>query len=306
MNPAASLPVVPSPRRRAVHCSGRALALGCLGLFLTGCATTDAPRASLQVYGAIALPPDATAIGLTSSRPAPAFNLHPPTSRSEAAHEVSGEMLLGGLSDPHAIIISPAMYLLGGIIGGALGVSEADVQSSISSLDEAARSFQLEAQMARAVMEQINSSHPGKIRVLEDNIPLDLGRGSGRLRLDQSNRMYWTYTTPKSHPLAGTDFDTLIGLRIIFQGFQSTSVSGPNQTMVLNEFNPPLVLVLAVELSAIRVRDQTSLGDVSARYESLPHRFTEWAAGDAQLLRQEMDANLPELLRQIKSRLGHG
>lgn len=306
VNPAVPLPVDLAPRRRAVLRPLRALALGCIGLFLTGCTTTDASRVRVMVHGTIALPPDETIIGLTASRPAPAFSLNTPTSRKEAAHEVSTEMVRGAFSDPRAIIIFPAMYLLGGIIGGTLGVSEADLQASVRSLDEAARGFQLETRMARAVMEQINSNHPGKIRALEDNIPLELKREPGRMRSERNGRLNWTHASPEPHPLADTEFATLIGLRVPFHGFQSASRLDTNRSAGINGFNPPLVLVLAVELSAIRVRDQASLGGISARYESLPHPFTEWAAGDAQLLRHEMDASLAELLLQIKSRLGHG
>jgi hypothetical protein len=54
---------------------------------------------------------------------------------------------------------------------------------------------------------------------------------------------------------------------------------------------------------ALRPRDWTAAGGVTARYESIPRRFRDWAADDARPLRAELQVALSFIQRQIAHRI---
>ena len=126
----------------------------------------------------------------------------------------------------------------------------------------------------------------------------------GRLRREAGKRLTWSRLAPAPHPLVGSGIDTVIGIRVAFQGFQARpnpKVRSNGDTLL---YNPPLTLVLSVDVSAVRVRDWADLGGLTVIYESQPRKFTEWAAGAAGPLRRESEAAVQEILDEVTIHLG--
>jgi hypothetical protein len=263
---------------------------------LTGCTTPDTyPKSA--VYGALALPHDARALGLTMTRPGAEFTVLPPDSKNDAAWSQAAAGLRDSAAEP---LVAPFAFVMGGIIGGVLGVSESELNAATGSIEAAAQAAHLADRLAQTFTGRINTDQPGRIRRLADNLPLEPGIEQGQLqRGSVAGSVVWRRRPQAAHPLARTEIDTLIGLRVMFQGFQSRTNPNVNSTGDMEKTNPPLAFVLIVDASAVRTRDWATLGGLTLTYESMPRKFTEWAAGGAQPLRQEMDAGFQFILSQL-------
>lgn len=271
-------------------------------LALAGCATSEI-HSKRSAYGVISLPPDAEAIGLTVARPCPGFSLELPVERGSASQSAASEGAKAMLADPHGAMLFPVGYAMGGIVGGILGVDQGELKVATQTIRAAAQEFHFAERMAWAIGEHVNASHPGRIRDLADNIPMESGAVQGLLRHHAGVGLTWIKPSPAPHPLSGTEVDTVIGIRVAFQGFQARPNPNISSTGDVELFNPPLVLVLIADVSAVRVRDWANLGGLTVSYESAPRKFTEWAADNAQPLRRESEAGLRELLGLVTSRL---
>lgn len=272
-----------------------------LALVLTGC-TTPEVHSKLVVYGAIALPAGARNIGLTATRPCPEFALQLPTDKKSAAQSLAVEEARG-MAGHEAALLFPLGFVMGAIIGGIVGVSENELANSAQSMSVATHELHFDQRVVRMIMEHVNANHAGRIRELADNIPLEPRAVQGRMQRGIGGRLTWVRPPPAPHPLAHTSIDTVIGIRVAFQGFQARPNPHVKSTGDVESFNPPLVLVLAVDVTVVRVSDWDNLGGMTALYESVPRKFTAWAAGGAQPLRQEMETGLQDILRQITSHL---
>ena len=67
--------------------------------------------------------------------------------------------------------------------------------------------------------------------------------------------------------------------------------------------NPPLALIMTVHTRLIRIADDTAIYDSTLEYRSGMRTFTEWAADDAQPLRDELDRAYQILDKKIVDEL---
>lgn len=63
--------------------------------------------------------------------------------------------------------------------------------------------------------------------------------------------------------------------------------------------NPALVLCAEVRASLVRVRDGRALAFVPLKYHSPKHKFTQWAAQDARLFREDIERCNQTVVEQI-------
>ena len=280
-----------------------AVTLPCLVLLaLTGCATSEI-YSKRSIYGMISLPPDAEVIGLTVARPCPRFSLELPVEKGSASQSAAREGAKAMLADPHGAVLFPLGYAVGGIVGGILGIDPGELKVATQTIRAAAEEFHFDELLSEAIKEHVNASHPGGIRDLADNIPLESRPVQGLLRHHAGAGLTWIKPPPAPHPLVGTPVDTVIGIRVTFQGFQARPNPNVSSTDDVELFNPPLVLVLLADVTAVRVGDWADLGGLTVSYESVPRKFTEWAAENAQPFRRECEAGLQELLGLVTSRI---
>jgi hypothetical protein len=271
-------------------------------LALSGCATSEI-HSKRSIYGVISLAPDAGVIGLTVARPCPEFSLELPVASGSASQSAAAEGAKGMLADPHGATLFPLGYVIGGIVGGILGVDEDELKVATQSIRAAARDIHFDEQLAWKIKEHVDANHPGRILDLADNIPMESSAVQGLLRCESGGGLTWIKSPPAPHPLAGTQVDTVIGIRVAFQGFQARPNPNVRSTGDLELFNPPLALVLIADVSAVRVGDWFDLGGLTVTYESVPKIFTEWAAEDALPLRRESEAGLKELISRVTAHI---
>lgn len=67
----------------------------------------------------------------------------------------------------------------------------------------------------------------------------------------------------------------------------------------LGSINPPFALIAVARTRLTRAADGSEIHVQTFRYESKKHKFTEWAAGDANLLRRELDTAATTLSKRI-------
>ena len=201
--------------------------------------------------------------------------------------------------DPYGAILFPFGYVMGGILGGMLGVDEDELKSATLSIGTAVRQLEIDERIAQMVINHLTAINPGQIRIVADNIPMEPAVAPGRMRRGDGGRLTWLKPPPAPHPLDGTGLEIVIGWRVTYLGFQARSDPRVRATGDMQKLNPPLALVLSVDVTAVRVRDWSDLGGLTARYESTPRKFTEWAAAGAQPLRREIEAALQEIHRQL-------
>lgn len=291
---------------RGLRLTASLLILACLcALGLASCTSTrSGPKPSS--YGAIFLPPDAKTIGLTVARPCPEFTLNVPASKHDAAREVAAGGAREMARDPYAAIHFPIGYVLGGIMGGMLGVSETELKSSTRTLTAVVQELHFDEGLVQILRSHLSTIHSGPILALADNLPMEPAATQGRMRREDHSRLVWEKPRPPAHTRADTGTDTVLGLHVTYLGFQARSNPQVHSTGDMEKLNPPLTLVLMAEITAVRVRNWADLGAMTVRYESTSHKFTEWAAGDAQPLRRELEAGRQEISRQIARQITRG
>ncbi|HTL69073.1 MAG TPA: hypothetical protein VL200_15515 [Lacunisphaera sp.] len=271
---------------------------GSCALVLGGCGTpaADGPPA---IYGGLSLPRDVGIIGLTVARPAPEFALELPETKLGAARSVAAAGARDMARDPYAAMFFPFGYVLGGVVGGLLGVSEGDLQAATRSISAAVQSCPVDTRIAQMVLDRLEADHPGRIRRLADNVSLEPGAVHGRMRHDDRHRVSWTRPPPPPHPLAGTGIDVVVGLRVTNLGFRARTDPRIHSSGDMEKINPTLALVISADIVAVQVRDWADAGGSTFRYESPPRTFTAWADDNARPLRQELETALREIQRQI-------
>ena len=78
--------------------------------------------------------------------------------------------------------------------------------------------------------------------------------------------------------LASQRIDTALEIQILNSGLKGNG-----------GVNPALALCAEVRATLVRVRDGRELASVPLKYHSPKHKFTQWAANDARLFREEIE-----------------
>ena len=95
--------------------------------------------------------------------------------------------------------------------------------------------------------------------------------------------------------LAGQGIDTVLELQLIHPGLKGTG-----------KINPPLALSVDVRARLLEAGSGRELWHCTAQYRSAKRKFTEWAAGEAQLFRRELDLCFGSLAEQVVHQLFNG
>jgi hypothetical protein len=271
-------------------------------VLLCACSTTYLDERQ-STAGVISIPPDSGAIGLTVVRPCPEFGLKLPASKQEAAEEAAAFGGKGMLSDPNVVVLFPIAYVVGGIVGGLRGVSEHDLEAGTRAMTAAAQELRFDERVTAVIMEHFNASSPGRIRAIGDNMRIEPEAVRGHMERDARGKLVWVRPPTEAHPLRETDIETVIEVHVVSQGMQDRLNPRVSSNPDIDAINPPMALVLTVDVTAVRVKDWRSLGRISISYESEAHHFAEWVDDDARSLRAEMDQGMQFILRELKVRL---
>ena len=92
--------------------------------------------------------------------------------------------------------------------------------------------------------------------------------------------------------------------RIPFDSVLEIRVKKPALRSEEGEINPPMAFQMEVEARFSRVEESEWLGNFSTKVRSQDRKFTEWAANDARLLREEIDASVEQVAARIVEHFG--
>lgn len=142
-----------------------------------------------------------------------------------------------------------------GVIAAVSGVSDDAAEKSSHAIALAAKGLLLDEAVARTVHEKLESGAPGKSQRLPDQAPT----------AEASARRPRQAAAPSRGPKAHED--ATVRVRILFQGLQTRPVQRSDLVGVAMAANPPLALVLAVQVLATGDETGETVGGVSTSYE---------------------------------------
>lgn len=262
-----------------------AVALGGL-VALAGCASGPTER-TLKAGGTLRLPGNTEQVKIVVVRDPRGFHANLPPSGADVVGGTLDELERGG-PDPRIVAAAPIAVVMTGTIATVFGLSSSTVESSAGAVARATAGEQMTHRVARAVRERLGAMFPGKVEnVVEVPASLEPTKPLGRRSVAQP---------------APTSFT--VQLRLMFYGFQTRLTARHDDLVKMAESaNPPLALVLAVQVLTLSAPDNGFSGGVSVVYESIPRRIEYWAAGDARQLRAELAVAERELIDEILARI---
>ena len=191
-----------------------------------------------------------------------------------------------GVSLP-AIAVAVPLSLGNQLVEVFKRVSPAKAREASSNLSRAAREDRLDEEVAFEVAQQLAPQTAQPVLLVKGLLP-----SPGESDLLETNpdspRMQFVSQRPKAARLAGT----AIHVRITH-----AALTGKG------ELNPRLRLCVKGEADVVRLSDGVKLCSFPMEYSSATHRYTQWAARDAELFRKELKRGYGELGKALAERL---
>jgi len=228
-------------------------------------------------------------IGIVSTSTFPNFSIQRPLTKGKASRELGQQFgALGGDEETIQVLTSGTLgYALpvlaaSGVIGeaaGALaGVPQRKYTTADDALGRAATESDMQEELRNQVWQLIGERSDGRVVLVKKPLPEGVGPEFARLSCVRCATLAWL---PKGQTardyLASQGIDTALEIQILDPGLKGNG-----------GVNPSLALSADVRASLIRVRDGRELASVPLKYQSKKRKFTEWAANDARLFREEI------------------
>lgn len=268
-----------------------------VSLLLSGCASNN-KQLQLLVYGEIRLTPEMKNIGLGVVRPTPPFTLEQPSGKESGAFDITADAAQGD-----AAVLGPVFFALGSAASLTLGLSEQERLAASRSINAVAHDYPLDEQIAQAITRNVQRTQARQIHRLQDSILMKQTLPKDRLGHVVMDEAEWIEDLPRILPRLNLPYDTVILLRVRFQGFRTIPNEKEGWTTLFDPINPHMALVLQVYVTAVRTNNGTELGGLTIYYESDPQRFKDWTAHHAQSLRRAFETGLSEINAGIESQL---
>jgi hypothetical protein len=182
-----------------------------------------------------------------------------------------GRALLIAFACPPAIAIGTA---IGGVYGAVAAESKATVEEAEATLKRALAAMKIQQALGERIFEYARAQTPYTFELLLD-------QGASTVNENSDYR-----------PLAGYGIDTILEVNVLKFGLQGEGY-----------INPPLHVNMTVHIRLIRAGDNMGLYERKFDYSSKNHKFTEWAANDAELFRSMVGQACQELSDEIVSEL---
>lgn len=257
---------------------------------LAGCATAPG-EAKLTVNGELSVRPEQE-VRLVVARDAREFAVVVPMTTQEIVKGMTARF--PETKDPLVLLAVPWFVagnvmgaLQGGLIGLSSGTTDAANADRGAAVSVAAAELALDEAVARAVQARLEELRQAPVDRLPD--------------------IKWTRDPePALRGRPGPSADAgrvVVRVRTLFQGLQVRPVKRDDLVGVAMKANPPLALVLAVQVALVTEDGEQLLGGVSAAYESQQRTFARWAERDAALLRTELALGTRAMLDELVGRL---
>lgn len=296
-----------------LECAPHRMVTGtCLGFLLlalaiwqTGCASAKSPRTA-SLDASTTKPPSLAAVGIIgviATSTVPNFTIQQPLNRQEAGEFTARQIVfLGGddfTDDASAFLscmtlgISPfvlsALAVPSRTVAEAMAIPEKNLSKANASMSETISKLNLQEELRTRVVQQAVERTSLPIKLVQKPLPLGREKEFSRMSCVMAATLAWLPPGQTAADyLAGQGFDTVLELHLVNPGLK-----GPGK------INPPLALCSDVRASLFEVGSGRELWRGTARYRSAKHKFTEWAADEAQLFRGELDHCVGSLAEQI-------
>jgi hypothetical protein len=166
-------------------------------------------------------------------------------------------------------------------------VSPAKAREAGSNLSRAAREDRLDEEVAFEVAQQLAPQTGQPVVFVKGSLPSP-GDSDRLVPNPDSPRMQFVSHRPKATRLAGT---------AIYVRITQAALTGKG------ELNPRLCLCIRGEADLVRLSDGEKLCSFPMEFKGATHRYTQWAAGDAELFRKELKRGYRELGKALADRL---
>lgn len=233
------------------------------------------------------LPGNTEQVKIVVVREPAGFHSNLPPSGPDAVSGTFEELGRAG-PDPRLIAAAPVAAAMTGAVAAVFGLSPSTVESSAGAVSKATAAEQITSRLARVVHERLAATFPGKVQIVPE-VPASLEPEK------QARRRSMAEPPPTAFA---------VQVRLMFWGFQ-TRMTALNDDMIklAESANPPLALVIAVQVLALTVPDGDFSGGVSVVYESVPRRLEAWAGDEARRLRDELAAAEREITDEVLARI---
>jgi hypothetical protein len=169
--------------------------------------------------------------------------------------------------------------VIGQTAGAFAGVPEHRFAMADNALDRAMAESDMPEQLRNWVLQLIGEPSSGRVVPVKKPLPDGAAPEFASLSGVRSATLAWL---PKGQSaqnyLASQGIDTVLEIQILHPGLRGDG-----------GVNSSLALCVEVRASLVRVRDGRELASVPVKYQSKKHKFTEWAAHEARLFREEVE-----------------
>jgi len=182
---------------------------------------------------------------------------------------VEGALIAAGV-----VAIIATATVIGGVYGAVAAPSKATVEEAEAVLKKARAAVEVQQALGEHIVAYGRAHTHFTFKLL-----LDQGPSAVNEQVDY-------------RPLAGDGVDTVLEVNVLKFGFQGDY-----------SVNPPVHVSMTVQIRLIRAADTTKLFERTFDYSSKNHKFTEWAAHDAQLFREVVARTYQEAAKEIVGEL---
>lgn len=206
-----------------------------------------------------------------------------------------GVVLLGV---PGFLALQVAALANGAVIATAVDAAQGGYEGGEKTVRLAAAGSAVDVAVVEAVVARLNQATPGNVARGKDRVfapPARVRPGEPELR--------------PMPPVAAAGRPVRVQVRTLFQGLQRRKPVGLAEGSDVLESSAPLALVVAVQVLATVVDDESDgqregfVGGVTVHYESPSRMMGTWSANGAKLLRDELALARTEVVAQVEARL---
>ncbi len=242
------------------------------------------------------------AIGIYSTATVAHVAIQMPSTKDEAVSEAvrDVEWSLDGLHEfPNLVVQLTAcaaaipMSLGKQTVGAIRGLTRKRYQAAEAQLSAAARESQPHQELAYQVAQQLSPKTSQPVVLVKKPLPAGAGSKFALMQCVARGTLAWL---PKDQTaanyLGSQGADTALEIHVLSAALNGT-----------DGINPPLAVCVEAQATLLRVRDGQKLYSCPVHYRSAGRKFTEWAANDARLFRQELEQSYRESGRAIVDHL---
>ncbi|MBI4660298.1 MAG: hypothetical protein HY735_15795, partial [Verrucomicrobia bacterium] len=228
-------------------------------------------------------------IGIISTSTLPNLSLQRPLTKNQAAKEAGADFFcLGGDEElMKTLVVGTAGFAIpalvasgtvGKIAGAGRGVGEKQFRSSDAVLHRTIGELNLQEALRRELQVQAKEATPHPIEIVSKPFPPGQEQQFSQMACVMAGTLAWVPDgqTPATY-LTSQRIDTALEIQLVHPAFNGKGT-----------INPQMALNLEVRGRLFRVREGQELYHLALKYRGRERKFAEWAAHDAQPLKDEI------------------